>query len=97
MAMAVADEIGESRDGQTLYRPPGSQGVLAGVLRLVAQSAPVAAQALGALLGWFMLHVPNKQRRNALINIRLCLPELDEAAALDFRRRALLGVREDLL
>lgn len=63
--------------------------VLEGVLRLVARLPLGAAQSLGAVLGWFMLHLPNKQRRNALINIRLCFPELDEAAALDFRRRSL--------
>ena len=35
-----------------------------------------------------MLKIPNKQRRNALINIRLCFPSLDDSQARAFRRRA---------
>jgi len=31
---------------------------------------------LGAVLGWGVARWPNRQRRNALINIALCLPEL---------------------
>jgi KDO2-lipid IV(A) lauroyltransferase len=43
----------------------------------------------GRLLGYLMLKVPNKQRRNALINIRECLPELSEEEALRFRTQSL--------
>ncbi|MGA7982593.1 MAG: lysophospholipid acyltransferase family protein [Chromatiaceae bacterium] len=59
--------------------------LLASVSRL---SLP-ANHRLGRLLGYFMLKIPNKQRRNALINIRLCLPELSEDDALRFRERTL--------
>ena len=31
---------------------------------------------LGALVGWLVARWPNRQRRNALMNIALCLPEL---------------------
>ncbi len=44
---------------------------------------------LGTFVGWLMLKIPNKQRRNALINIRLCYPDLDEEESLAFRRRSL--------
>ena len=63
--------------------------VLEALLWLIARLPLGAAQWLGTLLGRSILHIPNKQRRNALINIRLCLPELGEAGALDFRRRSL--------
>jgi KDO2-lipid IV(A) lauroyltransferase len=59
--------------------------LLASVARL---SLPMSHR-LGQLLGYCMLKIPNKQRRNALINIRLCLPELSEDAALRFRERSL--------
>jgi KDO2-lipid IV(A) lauroyltransferase len=59
--------------------------LLASVARL---SLPMSHR-LGQLLGYCMLKIPNKQRRNALINIRLCLPELSEREALRFRERSL--------
>jgi KDO2-lipid IV(A) lauroyltransferase len=64
--------------------------LLAGVLHLVARLPLSAAHRIGQLLGWAMLKVPNKQRRNALINIRACFPGMDEPAARVFLRRSLL-------
>jgi len=46
-------------------------------------------QALGWLAGSLLARLPNKQRRNALINLRLCHPEWSEAEARRFRSRSL--------
>lgn len=59
------------------------------VLASVAGLPLPMSHRVGRLLGYYMLQVPNKQRRNALINIRLCLPELSEHEALRFRERSL--------
>lgn len=47
------------------------------------------SQGLGWLLGTLLRYVPNKQRRNALINLRLCYPDWDEVEVRRFRDRAL--------
>lgn len=47
------------------------------------------AQGLGWLAGLIMARVPNKQRRNSLINICLCHPDWIRAEALRFRDRSL--------
>ena len=47
------------------------------------------SQGLGWLLGTLLRYVPNKQRRNALINLRLCHPDWAEAEIRRFRDRAL--------
>jgi KDO2-lipid IV(A) lauroyltransferase len=60
------------------------------LLRLLSRLPLSMLHGLGVFIGWLMLKIPNKQRRNALINIRKCYPHLDEVQALDFRRRALL-------
>jgi len=69
--------------------PPWVEAVLGALLTSVARLPLPAAHRIGQVLGWLMLGVPNKQRRNALINIRACFPELDEPAARAFRRRSL--------
>jgi len=48
------------------------------------------AHCLGICIGWLMLKIPNKQRRNALVNIRLCYPKMDDQETLAFRRRSFL-------
>jgi Kdo2-lipid IVA lauroyltransferase/acyltransferase len=58
------------------------------VLRGISRLPLSLVHHLGTFVGWLMLTIPNKQRRNALINIRLCYPHLDDAQALDFRRRS---------
>ena len=60
------------------------------VLRLLSLLPLTLVRYLGIFVGWLMLKIPNKQRRNALINIRLCYPNLDDDEALAFRRRSLL-------
>ena len=47
------------------------------------------SQGLGWLLGTLLRYLPNKQRRNALINLRLCHPDWEEAKVRRFRDRAL--------
>lgn len=60
------------------------------VLRALSHLPLSLIHLLGVCIGWLMLKLPNKQRRNALINIRLCFPHLDGAQALAFRRRSFL-------
>ncbi len=60
------------------------------VLRAISQLPLSLIHQLGICIGWLMLKIPNKQRRNALVNIRLCFPHLEAAQALAFRRRLFL-------
>ena len=60
------------------------------ILRALARLPLSLLYHLGSFVGWLLLKIPNKQRRNALINIRLCYPHFGEEEALDFRRRAFL-------
>jgi len=59
-------------------------------LRVISQLPLSLIHQLGTCIGWLMLKIPNKQRRKALINIRLCFPHLDVAQVLAFRRRSFL-------
>ena len=45
--------------------------------------------ALGGALGALIATVPNRQRRNALINLALCLPQATPAATVRLRNRSL--------
>lgn len=59
--------------------------LLRGISRL-----PIAlSHRLGRFFGFLMLKIPNKQRRNALINIQTCFPRFTAAEALAFRARSL--------
>lgn len=49
------------------------------LLSLLARLPLPWVQRLGAALGWLIGRWPNRQRRNALINIALCFPELTPA------------------
>jgi KDO2-lipid IV(A) lauroyltransferase len=60
------------------------------VLGLISLLPLRLAHALGWVVGFLMAKIPNKQRRNALINIRLAYPHLSEGEALAFRDRSLL-------
>jgi len=48
------------------------------------------AHALGAVLGWLFLVIPNKRRRTAEINIELCFPELSRTARRRLLRRNMI-------
>lgn len=47
-------------------------------MRLVARLPLPLLHRLGAALGWLMRSVPNRERRNAQVNLALCFPDLDE-------------------
>ena len=76
------DERGCSRRGDVRER------LAIAVLRILSRLPLSAVHRFGITVGWLMLKIPNKQRRNALINIRLCYPELSEAQARAFLRRS---------
>jgi KDO2-lipid IV(A) lauroyltransferase len=59
------------------------------VLHVVSHLPLSAAQGIGWLFGYLLEKIPNKQRRNALINIELCLPHLTREEALEFRASSL--------
>jgi len=59
------------------------------VLYAVSRLPLSAAQGLGWLFGYLLQRIPNKQRRNALVNIELCLPRLTREEALGFRAQSL--------
>jgi KDO2-lipid IV(A) lauroyltransferase len=58
------------------------------VVRMLSLLPLAVLHLLGVLAGWLMVKIRNKQRRNALINIRQCFPALDDDEALAFRRRS---------
>ena len=58
---------------------------LKGIFQLFAMTPLPLAHALGAMLGWFFLIIPNKRRRTAKINLDLCFPEMKR----ETRRRLL--------
>jgi len=60
------------------------------VLRAMSRLPLSVAHSFGTLVGWLMLLIPNKQRRNALINIRLCYPQFDDEEARAFRLRSFI-------
>ncbi len=61
----------------------------AGLVRLAARLPLGALQRLGWALGQLFVVWPNKQRRNALINIRLCYPGLSPQEQVTLRDRTL--------
>lgn len=69
--------------------PVWKEWLLEGVARGMALLPFGAAQALGWLTGILMVLIPNKQRRNALVNLRLCRPDWSEAQARRSRNCAL--------
>ncbi|MGB7552107.1 MAG: lysophospholipid acyltransferase family protein [Chromatiaceae bacterium] len=69
--------------------PAWKEWLLEGVARGMALLPFGAAQALGWLTGTLLVLIPNKQRRNALVNLRLCRPDWSEAQARRFRNCAL--------
>lgn len=74
------------RPGKAAWR----ERVLSAILRAVSRLSLPTSHRIGGLLGFLLLKIPNKQRRNALINIQLCFPQLTAEEALQFRRRSLL-------
>jgi KDO2-lipid IV(A) lauroyltransferase len=60
------------------------------LLKAIALLPWSAIQWLGGLLGGVLLWKSNRQRRDALINIRMCFPELSGQQQLELRRRAMI-------
>jgi KDO2-lipid IV(A) lauroyltransferase len=65
--------------------------LVAVLLGLISLLPLRVAHGIGWLVGRALTQIPNKQRRNALINIRLCYPELTDDQARDFRDRSFLA------
>lgn len=59
------------------------------IVKLVARLPLGLLHRIGAGVGLLIATWPNKQRRNALINIGLCFPELDRQAQRELRTRNL--------
>ncbi|MBK1647405.1 lysophospholipid acyltransferase family protein [Rhabdochromatium marinum] len=59
------------------------------LMRLLARLPLGLVHRLGAGIGWLLAWLPNRQRRNTLINISLCQPELTARAAVRQRNRCL--------
>lgn len=60
-------------------------GVARGLMHLVSRLPLSAIHRLGSWVGWVFDHWPNRQRRNALINIGLCLPGLTRGEQIELR------------
>nr|WP_277949339.1 hypothetical protein [Chromatium okenii] len=59
------------------------------LVRLLARLPLALLHRLGAAVGLLVQWWPNRQRRNALINIALCLPHLSRQQQLELRNRNL--------
>lgn len=64
--------------------------LLIALLRGLASLSWPAIQRMGGLVGRLLVVVPNRQRRDALINIRLCFPDLSPAEQVALRDRSLI-------
>jgi lauroyl/myristoyl acyltransferase len=85
---AGSDLAAPARSGRRTS-PAWQEWLLEGMARGMALLPFGAAQVLGWLTGTLLVLIPNKQRRNALVNLRLCRPDWSEAEARRFRNRAL--------
>jgi len=79
---------GRGRDGRPL-KTVLKDGVARMLVRLSGRLPLLALQRLGQGVGWLAAWWPNRQRRNALINIGLCLPELTPSQQVALRDRNL--------
>jgi KDO2-lipid IV(A) lauroyltransferase len=52
---------------------------------------------IGNAVGWLMYYAIPKRRRIALINLRLCMPELSEAQRVDIAKRHFMGYSRSIL
>ena len=50
--------------------------IIRALLRLLSLLPMPMAHGLGVLVGWLFYRIPNRERRNARINLALCLPGL---------------------
>ncbi len=61
------------------------------LVRALARWPLPLLHALGAVIGWVIAHTPNRQRRNALINITLARPSLGTRELVRLRNRSLVA------
>ena len=66
------------------------RSIIRALLRLLSLLPMPVAHGLGALVGELFYRIPNRERRNARINLALCLPELREADRERLLRRSLI-------
>ena len=76
----------DKRGGQT---KAGQERLIRGLLRLLSSLPLRVLHAIGGLVGWLVILFPNRQRRNALINIALCFPHLSTRQKIRLRNRCL--------
>jgi Kdo2-lipid IVA lauroyltransferase/acyltransferase len=67
-----------------------TDGIARALAQLTARLPLSLIHRVGAAVGWVFIHWPNRQRRNALINIGLCLPELSPPELIRLRDRNLV-------
>ncbi len=60
-----------------------------GLLRLLSRLPLRVLHAIGTVVGWVVILFPNRQRRNALINISLCFKDLTARQKIRLRNRCL--------
>ncbi len=60
------------------------------LVRLLARLPLPLLHRLGAAVGWVFIRWPNRQRRNALINLRLCYPDRSPEDLIRLRNRNLI-------
>jgi Kdo2-lipid IVA lauroyltransferase/acyltransferase len=63
--------------------------LIRGLLGLLSRLPLGILHAVGGLVGWLVILFPNRQRRNALINISLCFPHLSARKKIHLRNRCL--------
>ncbi|WP_373510637.1 lysophospholipid acyltransferase family protein [Thiocapsa sp.] len=69
--------------------PALTEALVRKLMHLLARLPLGVLHRLGAVVGTLIAWWPNKQRRNALINIGLCFPELDRKGQVRLRNRNL--------
>jgi KDO2-lipid IV(A) lauroyltransferase len=82
-AQGPADAKARRRAGQEPY--------LEGLLRVLSRWPLPLLHALGTIIGWGIAHTPNRQRRNALINVSLYRPALGTRAKIRLRNESLMA------
>lgn len=88
---AGSSRISLARSGRR-PAPAWKEWLIEKLARGIARLPFGAAQALGWLIGFMLAWLPNKQRRNTLVNLRLCYPDWSEAEVRRFRD---LSLREE--
>jgi KDO2-lipid IV(A) lauroyltransferase len=77
-----------SRDAERARIRAAQEPYLQALLGLLARLPLPMLHAFGAVVGWCLARIPNRQRRNALINLSLYRSELDIQAKIRLRNRS---------